>query len=219
MSEHDPMPAIPTSAPPDRRSRKKAAYIGAALVLGVAAIGAFAGSSFSQGLRHGLVNVPDTAASAASFEGRFGEFGPGWASALPNSVIEVFIDARAGRMIRHLAVEIDATTEQQDKLQAIVRGAVKDLLPVRDKMLAARAAGRDLLTQQTIDRPALEKLRADQIATHDAVSKRLVQAVADAAETLTPEQRRKISDMVSSGGWDAEHGPGRHWGWGGFGRN
>jgi Spy/CpxP family protein refolding chaperone len=218
VSEHDPMPGIPTPPLPDRGSRRRGAYIAAA-VAGVIAIGVFAGSSFSQGLRHSLVNIPDTAASAASFEGRFGEFGPGWASALPNSVIEVFIDARAGRMIRHLAVEIDATTEQQDKLQAIVRGAVKDLLPVRDKMLAARAAGRDLLTQQTIDRPALEKLRADQIATHDAVSKRLVQAVADAAETLTPEQRRKISDMVSSGGWGAEHGPGRHWGWGGFWRH
>ena len=108
-------------------------------------------------------------------------------------------------MIRHLAVEIDATTEQQDKLRPIVRAAVKDLLPVRDKMLAARATGRELLTQQTIDRAALEKLRADQIATHEAVSKQLVQAVADAAEVLTPEQRRKISDMLPPGGWG--HGP------------
>jgi protein CpxP len=218
MNEHDPMAANPTSSSPGRRSRRTGAYIAVAIA-GVIAVGAFAGSSFSQGMRHSLVTVPDTTASAASFEGRFGEFGPGWASALPSSVVEAFIDARADRMIRHLAVEIDATTEQQDKLQAIVRGAVKDLLPVRDKVMAARAAGRDLLTQQTIDRAALEKLRADQIATHDAVSKRLVQAVADAAETLIPEQRRKLSDMLSSGGWRADHGPGRHWGWGGFGRN
>lgn len=80
MSEHDPMSAMPASALPEGRSRRKGAYIAAALVLSVAAIGAFAGSSFSQGLRHGLVNVPETTATAASFEGRFGDFGPGWAS-------------------------------------------------------------------------------------------------------------------------------------------
>ena len=99
MSEHDPMRAIPKAASPDPRSRKRAAGIGVALVLGVAAIGAFAGSSFSQGLRRGLVNVPETTVTDASFEGRFGDFGPGWASVLPNSVIEAFIDSRADRML------------------------------------------------------------------------------------------------------------------------
>jgi Spy/CpxP family protein refolding chaperone len=171
-------------------------------------------------LRHGLVNVPETIATGASFEGRFGDFGPGWASVLPNSVIEAFIDSRADRMIRHLAVEIDATAEQQDKLRAIVRAAVNNLLPVREKMLAARATGRELLIQPTVDRAALEKLRADQIATHDTVSKQLVQAVADAADLLSPEQRRKIADMLASGGagWGIDRGPGR-WGWGGFWRH
>ena len=97
---------------------------------------------------------------------------------------------------------------------------MKNLLPVRDKILAARATGRELLTQPTIDRAAIEKLRADQIATHEAVSKQLVQAVADAADVLTPEQRRKISDMLpAGGGWAMNHGPGRHWGWGGFWRH
>jgi protein CpxP len=219
MSEHDPIVAAPASPPPNRTPRMKGAYIVVAVVLGVATIGAFAGSSFSQGLRHSLVNVPDTTTDV-SFEGRFGDFGPGWASALPSSVIEAFIDTRADRMIRHLAVEIDATTEQQDKLRAIVRATVKNLLPVRDKILAARATGRELLTQPTIDRAAIEKLRADQIATHEAVSKQLVQAVADAADVLTPEQRRKISDMLpAGGGWAMDRGPGRHWGWGGFWRH
>jgi Spy/CpxP family protein refolding chaperone len=219
MSEHDPMVVVPAS-PRNRTPRMKGALTVVAIVLGVAAIGAFAGSSFSQGLRHSLVTVPDTMATDVSFEGRFGDFGPGWASALPSSVIEAFIDMRADRMIRHLAVEIDATADQQDKLRAIVRSTVKDLLPVRDKMLAARATGRELLTRPTIDRAALESLRADQIATHEAVSKQLVQAVADAADVLTPEQRRKISDMLpAGGGWGMDRGPGPRWGWGGFWRH
>jgi Spy/CpxP family protein refolding chaperone len=125
-------------------------------------------------------------------------------------------------MIRHVAIEIDATTEQQDKLRAIMRSAVQDLLPMREKLLTARATARDLLTQQTIDRTAIEKFRADQIAAHDAASKRIVQAVADAAEILTPEQRRKLSNMLQSrvGWWGRGrwgHGPWRNGD--GFGRD
>ena len=30
-------------------------------------------------------------------------------------------------MVRHLAIEVDATAEQQEKLRAIVKSAVKDL--------------------------------------------------------------------------------------------
>jgi len=83
--------------------------------------------------------------------------------------------------------------------------------------MAARTTARDLLTQQTIDRAAIEKLRVDQIAVHDAASKRLVQAVADAAEALTPEQRRKLGNMLPPRGGPMDRGP---WGnWGGFGRN
>jgi Spy/CpxP family protein refolding chaperone len=122
-------------------------------------------------------------------------------------------------MIRHLSIEIDATTDQQEKLRAIVRDAIKDVLPVREKMQAARATARELLTQQTIDRAAIEKFRTDQIAIHDAASKRLVAAVADAAEVLTPEQRRKLSDMFPGRGgyWGGGpwwgHGPGRFMIW------
>jgi protein CpxP len=225
MSEYDPQTAIPTPPPP-RRANHRSAYLLGAIAVGLTAVALFASASFSDGLRHGLVNVRDmtaenvrdTTVEHAAFEGRFGPPFGGWDSFLPNSVIEAFIDARADRMIRHLAVEIEATNEQQDKLKAIVHETVKDVLPARDKMLAARATARELLTQPTIDRAALEKLRADQIATHEAVSKQLVQAVADAADALTPDQRRKIIDMLPPGG----PGFGREsprWGWGGFWRH
>ena len=227
MSNHDPIHEMPASAPQGGRPRRKRAYLVAAIA-GAAVIGALASSSLGQRWGHRmLANVPGMAAVAAPFEGGFGPpFGPGfgadWQSGILNGVIEAIVEARADRMIRHLAIEIDATAEQQDKLRAIVRDAVKDLLPVRDKVLAARASARELLTQQTIDRAAIEKLRADQLAIHDAASKRLVQAVADAAEALTPEQRRKLSNMLPPRGGPWGGGPwGRGpWGnWGGFGRN
>ncbi|WP_129608152.1 Spy/CpxP family protein refolding chaperone, partial [Rhodoplanes serenus] len=109
-------------------------------------------------------------------------------------------EQRADRMVRHLAVELDASTEQQEKLRTIVRAAVKDVLPVREKMRAARGQARDLLLAQTVDRAGIEKLRAEQMALADATSKRVAQALGDAAEVLTPEQRRKLEDRMSSFG-------------------
>jgi periplasmic protein CpxP/Spy len=121
------------------------------------------------------------------------------------------IEDRADRMVRHLAIEIDATAEQQSKLQGIVKGALQDLLPMREKALAVRQQARDLLTQPTIDRGAIEKLRADQIAAADTASKRIVQALGDAADVLTPEQRKKLNDILPPAG--AHWRPWWHHGW------
>jgi protein CpxP len=107
------------------------------------------------------------------------------------------VEEGADRAVRHLAIEIDATTEQQEKLRAIVKGAVKDLLPMREKAVSARQRGRVLLTQPTIDRAAIEALRTEQLALADAASKRFAQALGDTAEVLTPEQRRKIDDRLT----------------------
>jgi Spy/CpxP family protein refolding chaperone len=105
-------------------------------------------------------------------------------------------EQRADRMVRHLAVEIDASAEQQEKLRSIVKAAVKDLVPLREKAQAARQRAHSLLTQPAVDRAAIEAFRAEQVAQLDAVSKRLAQALAEAAEVLTPEQRQKIGDHM-----------------------
>lgn len=110
-----------------------------------------------------------------------------------------WIEDRADRAVRHLAIDIDATTEQQDKLRAIVTTAVKDLLPIRDQARAAHRQAHDLLTQPTVDRTELEQFRAEYMALWDAASKRITQALGDAAEVLTPEQRQKIGELLPPG--------------------
>jgi periplasmic protein CpxP/Spy len=206
MSTHDPKSETPDSVPQGGLPRRRLTSVAAVFATGVL-VGAFATSSVGQDLgRRMLAPVPGMAASAAGFAAD-------WQSGLFDGAIEALVEARADRLIRHLSIEIDATADQQEKLRAIVRDAIKDLLPVREKMRAARATARELLTQQTIDRAAIEKFRTDQIAVYDAASKRLVAAVADAAETLTPEQRRKVSDMLPGRGgyWGPwwGRGPGR----------
>lgn len=167
----DQSPA-PTPATPKRRFRT-AILVGAALAVGL--MTGVATSSFSQGYGH-----------------RGGMMGDRFDPAR--------VEQRADRMVRHLGVELDASADQQTKLQGIVKAAVKDLLPLREKAQAARQQARTLLTQATIDRSAIEKLRADQIATMDTASKRLTQALTDAVEVLTPEQRNKLNEVLPEGG-------------------
>jgi periplasmic protein CpxP/Spy len=159
------------------------------LALGVGTTAFFAGQAFSQ---------PG-----------FGPFGHGgWhrGGFMMGQIDPAQVEDRADRMVRHLAIEVDATAEQQERLRAVVKSAVRDLLPMREKAQAARQRGRELLTQTTIDRAAIEAFRAEQVAQVDAISKRVAQAVTDAATILSVEQRRKIEDRLRPrpgfwGGW------------------
>jgi len=78
-------------------------------------------------------------------------------------------------------------------------------VPMRDKAQAARMRVRDLLTQQNVDRAEIERFRTEQVALADAFSKRVAQALGEAAEILTPEQRRKLADRLPP------HGAGPRW--------
>lgn len=210
MSDHDvTMHEGPAAGAPRRRRR-----LVVAAIAGVAAVAALV--SFAPGPRL-PGDLPmltgGLAAAAASLEGgSAAESG----SPLYDRMVDAVVAYHADRAVRRLAVEIDASQQQQDKLRAIVDGAVKDLLPVRQKLMTARASARDLLTRDTVDRAAIEQFRVDMVAVHDAASRRLAQAVADAAEVLTPEQRRKIADLADHHGrWG--HGPFGHWGhWDGW---
>jgi len=106
------------------------------------------------------------------------------------------LDARLERMLKHLYVEIDATDAQKEKLAPIVKQAANDLLPLRDKMRAARRQAIDLLTQDNVDRGAIERLRAEQLQLASDGSKRLVQALTDAAEVLNPAQRKALGERM-----------------------
>jgi periplasmic protein CpxP/Spy len=89
-------------------------------------------------------------------------------------------------------LDIGATSEQEDKLWTIIDNARGEVRPAFREFRETRKEIAGILGAATIDRAALEKLRADRIATIDATSKKLTAALADAAEVLTPEQRVKL---------------------------
>jgi protein CpxP len=117
------------------------------------------------------------------------------------------IDDRIDRMTKHMAIELEASADQQAKIAGIAKAAVNDLRPLREKAQAARSQAVTLLTAPSIDRSAIERLRAEQIGLAETASKRIAQAAADASEVLNPDQRRKAADWIAA----FEGGPWARW--------
>ena len=100
---------------------------------------------------------------------------------------------RIERMVDRLAWAVDASSEQKQKLTAIIQRAADDLRPVREKHQEGRRQIREVLTAPTIDRGKLETLRVDQMKLADQASQRITAALADAAEVLNPDQRATLA--------------------------
>jgi protein CpxP len=103
------------------------------------------------------------------------------------------VSAHVDHVLKHLYVEIDATDAQQAQITPLVQQAVNDLLPMRAQLQAAHAQALQALTQNTVDRTALEAARVAHLQLADQASKRLTQLLADVDEVLTPAQRTALA--------------------------
>jgi len=122
-----------------------------------------------------------------------------WRDADP-AVMRQHIEDRVQRMLQ----KVKATNEQETRILAIVDQTFTDLEPFRTRRESAHQKARELLSQPTIDRAAIDALRTAQVQTFDAVSKRITQALEDAAEVLTPAQRTALADELAT---HRGHGP------------
>lgn len=180
-------PASPTSSNASENCRRlpcghrRGAGFVVVIALAAGLIGGYVGKTFAHG--------------PAGFMGGMMGGGP---MAMNATIDPARVDAQIERMMKHVAVELDATPAQREKLAAIAKATAKELLPLRAKVQEARKQAAALAGAPTVDRAALEKLRAEQIALADTVSKRLTQALADAGEVLTPQQRQKIAERMQA---------------------
>ena len=144
--------------------------------------------------RFTLATVLGGIAAAASFSafahrgGRGGMHGP---------VDPARLEQHLDRMLGHLYVEIDATEEQKQRLDPLVRQTVKDLVPLRQNLHAARGEALKLLSQERVDASALEALRVRQMQLADEASRTVTRALVDASDVLNPAQRRKLAAHFS----------------------
>jgi periplasmic protein CpxP/Spy len=178
-----------TSSPSPQHSAQAARRRGWPLIAAGTVAAALAGAAATQAFSQGGFEPPWA---------RPGFMGPGFMGPglMGGRLDPAQAEDMADRVVRHFAIEIDATPQQQERLREIVKGAVKDLIPLREQAQAGRERARTLLTQSTIDRAAIESFRNDEMTLADTASKRIAQAFADAAEVLTPEQRRKIDERI-----------------------
>ena len=156
------------SAPAGRGWGRRVVIGGIAAVVGVAAIGLAAAASGDFGPRFGMGGFGGHMMHARWGMG-FGERGMGY-----------------------MLDQIDATPEQEDRLWAIIDSTRSELRPAFREFRETREQIAGILGAPTIDRAAIEKLRSDRIATIDATSRKVTDALVQAAEVLTPEQRAKL---------------------------
>jgi protein CpxP len=101
-----------------------------------------------------------------------------------------------GGHMGHMLDVVNATDAQRSQIEAIFKAAHQDLASQHDAGVKLHEQMTTLFTTTNIDAAAIESVRAQMSALHDAASKRLSQASIDVARVLTPEQRAKIAEVM-----------------------
>ncbi|KQV48275.1 hypothetical protein ASC95_20215 [Pelomonas sp. Root1217] len=101
-----------------------------------------------------------------------------------------------GGRIEHMLDLVNATDSQRSQIEAIFKAARQDLSGQREAGMKLHQQLATLYTATNIDAAAIEAVRVQMSAQHEAASKRLSQASIDAARVLTPEQRAKIAEVM-----------------------
>lgn len=105
--------------------------------------------------------------------------------------------AHVDRMLQHVYIEIDATDDQKARLDPIFRQAATELLPLRGQFHDGHGQLFALLGADEIDRAAIEAIRVRHVQMADQASLTLTRFVADAAQVLTPAQRKVLLERIA----------------------
>jgi Spy/CpxP family protein refolding chaperone len=171
MTENETQNTTPEATPSRKRRWGKRAFIGALLL----ALGL--GSGFAIGAK----------------SGHYGRLWHGMGHEFDAKRAAERIDHRVEKVMSR----IDGTPEQQQKVAAIAKSTLNDLMALGITPRETRMKFVELLRAETIDPVAFETLRAEQVAKFDTASKRVVSAVTDAAAVLTPTQRHELTERMN----------------------
>ena len=98
--------------------------------------------------------------------------------------------------IQAMLTRAGATDAQKSQIEGILKPAFADMKATHEAHSAAFRQFHEAIAAPSIDRARLESLRAEQIKSFDETSKRLLTAVSDAAEVLSPEQRAALAKAI-----------------------
>ena len=115
----------------------------------------------------------------------------GWGGGHGVTSIEEARDKALDR-VAWLSGAIDATDEQAVALDAIAVRLAERIYPLVEAHRANRRGFMEEMMRPEIDREALQTLRSSEFALLDEGSSEIVDALADAANVMTPDQRREL---------------------------
>jgi len=95
-----------------------------------------------------------------------------------------------------ILTKIGASDAQKSQIDATMRAAFANMNGLREGHHAAFGQFHELLFAPTIDRARIESMRAEQIKSFDDASKSIVTAFEDAAEVLSPDQRKALAEEI-----------------------
>ena len=95
-----------------------------------------------------------------------------------------------------MLTRIGASDAQKTQIEGLLKPAFEEMKAAHEAHSAAFEQFHEAITAPSIDRAQIESLRAGQLKSLDEASKRMVTAIADAAEVLSPEQRAALAEQV-----------------------
>ena len=116
---------------------------------------------------------------------------PGHGGMMSEQGVEMHLDH-----VQAMLTKIGATDAQKSQIDGILKAGFADMKTAHESHDAAFRQFHELLLAPSIDRAKMEDLRAAQIKSLDEGSKRLVTAIADAAEVLSPDQRAALGEEI-----------------------
>ncbi len=101
-----------------------------------------------------------------------------------------------GPMLERALDHAGASAEQRARVHDILKAARADVQRQHEQGRGSRQQLMALLATPVIDARAAETLRQQMLEQHDQASRRMMQALLDAAAVLSPQQRQKLAERM-----------------------
>ncbi|MGE3645843.1 MAG: Spy/CpxP family protein refolding chaperone [Beijerinckiaceae bacterium] len=138
----------------------------------------------------GLIGLGAVSAYSQPGWGGHGRYGwhRGFDPATMGPRIDFGVDMILGR--------VGANEDQKKKVASTIKGIAQQAPDFRKGNMEAREQMLKLLKAEKFDKVELERLRAERIKAIDEASKKVVQALGEVADTLTPKQRQELVELA-----------------------
>jgi Spy/CpxP family protein refolding chaperone len=106
----------------------------------------------------------------------------------------------AGKRIERMLDDVKASDAQKEKASDIVKASLEKGAPLAKQMRDNHIQMRKLMSAATLDKAAIETMRAEHIKLADEASKQMTSTMLAVAEVLTPEQRTQLAAKMEKRG-------------------